>query len=139
MYDFVHGVRSNVRRIGVKIEQKRPCTLCSKYYYMPPPMLKNTASKARHLRNQKQIDIILEKFAYYSFYNDYLFFIFECLSLDAVFSLFFNLPFLFLFCNFFFAFCISAFSLLSSLLWFHKHGSFSVHSLVNTIYQSLGT
>ena len=33
MDDFVHGVRSNVRWIGVKIEQKRPCMPCSKCYY----------------------------------------------------------------------------------------------------------
>ena len=31
--NFVYGVSSNVRRMGVKLEQKRPCTLCSKCYY----------------------------------------------------------------------------------------------------------
>jgi len=33
MDDFVHGVSSKVRPIGVQIEQKRLCTLCSKCYH----------------------------------------------------------------------------------------------------------
>ena len=33
MGDFIHGVSSNVRWIGVQIEQKRLCTLYSKCYH----------------------------------------------------------------------------------------------------------
>ena len=33
MDDFVHGVRLSELRIGGKDRKKRPCTLCSKFYY----------------------------------------------------------------------------------------------------------
>ena len=63
MDDFVHGVRSNVRRIGVNKEQKRPCTLCTKCYY-------GVHNDPRLLRFSTQFSLF-KQLSYGEFYFEY--------------------------------------------------------------------
>ena len=63
MDDFVHGVRSNVHQIGVKKEQKRPCTLWTKYYY-------GVHNDPRLLRFSTQISLF-KQLSYGEFYFEY--------------------------------------------------------------------
>jgi len=63
MADFVHGVSSKVRPIGLQIEQKRLCTLCSKCYH-------GTHNDPRLLKFSTHI-LLLDSFAIKKFWFEY--------------------------------------------------------------------